>query len=248
MDQNFFENLNFKPFFADFFDNAPDLYAFAKDADLRFTMMNKALLKRIGIRTESEILGKNDFDFFERNLAELFREEDREVIESKTPALNRTWSVPSGKGGLDWYISSKYPLSNYSGDVIGYIGVMRGITEAGSILEPYSEMTAAINFIQNNFYKQIEIPLLAELVHLSVSQFERKFKQLLKMTPLKFINKVRIDNACEMLIRTNDTLSSIAIDCGFYDHSYFTKIFKKQMNMAPAAYRKEYLQKENRRG
>jgi len=241
MDSNFFQNLDIKPFIADFFDNAPDLYAFAKDADFRFTMMNKALLKRIGLSSESEVLGKSDYDFFKPNLAELFQKEDREVFESKAPVLNKTWSVPNGTGGIDWYISSKYPLFNYNGEVIGYVGVMRGITKAANILGPYSEMTPVINFIQDNFSKQIEVNFLANMVNLSVSQFERKFKKLLTMTPLKFINKVRIDNACQMLITSNDILSSIAYDCGFYDQSYFTKIFKRQMGVTPAAYREEYL-------
>lgn len=242
MDLKFFENLDIKPFFNNFFNNAPDLYAFAKDRDMRFTMMNKALLNRIGIHSESAILGKSDFDFFQPNLAELFRKEDNEVFETKKPVMNRTWSVPNGKGGLDWYISSKYPLTNYSGEVIGYIGVMRGMTKAGSILEPYTKMSEVINFIQEHYTRQIEIASLASMANLSVSQFERKFKKLLNMTPLKFINKVRVDNACDQLIRSNDTISSIAIECGFYDHSYFTKIFKKQMSVTPAAYRLQYLQ------
>ncbi|NQZ58297.1 MAG: helix-turn-helix transcriptional regulator, partial [Lentisphaeraceae bacterium] len=77
---------------------------------------------------------------------------------------------------------------------------------------------------------------------LSVSQFERRFKKLVNMTPLRFINKIRIDNACEKLIRSNDTLSTIALECGFFDHSYFSKIFKKHMAQTPGEYRQRYFQ------
>lgn len=240
MDYSFFHNLDIKPFFEGFFNDSPDLYAFAKDKEMRFTMMNKPLLKRIGLHSESEILGKDDFDFFQPNLAELFREEDREVFTTKQAVKNRTWSVPNGKGGLDWYISSKYPLFDHEGEVIGYIGVMRGVTKAGALLEPYSHMNKVILYIQEHFEQQIEVKILAEMVNLSLSQFERNFKKLFNMTPLKFINKVRIDNSCEMLISSNATLSEIALDCGFYDHSYFTKIFKNQMGLTPIQYRKQY--------
>ena len=240
MDYTFFQNLDIKPFFESFFNDSSDLYAFAKNRDMEFTMMNKPLLRRMGVHSEEDVLGKDDFDFFQPNLAELFREEDREVFESKKPVRNRTWSVPNGKGGLDWYISSKYPLFDHEGEVIGYIGVMRGVTKAGSVLEPYSLMNKVILYIQDHFEEQIEIATLAEMVNLSVSQFERNFKKLFNMTPLKFINKVRVDNACEMLINTHATLSEIALDCGFYDHSYFTKIFKNQMSMTPIQYRKQY--------
>lgn len=240
MDYTFFQNLDIKPFFESFFNDSPDLYAFAKNRKMQFTMMNKPLLRRMGVQTEEDVLGKDDFDFFQPNLAELFREEDREVFETQKPVRNRTWSVPNGKGGLDWYISSKYPLFDHEGEVIGFIGVMRGVTKAGSVLEPYSHMNKVILYIQDHFDEQIEIATLAEMVNLSISQFERNFKKLFNMTPLKFINKVRIDNACEMLINTHATLSEIALDCGFYDHSYFTKIFKNQMSMTPIQYRKQY--------
>ena len=94
-----------------------------------------------------------------------------------------------------------------------------------------------------NFATQIEIQTLAELMHLSVSQFERRFKKLLNTTPLKFINKVRVDKSCEILINSYLTISTIALDCGFFDHSYFTKIFKKQMGITPLVYRRQYFQK-----
>jgi AraC-like DNA-binding protein len=241
MNISFFDSVDIKPFISSFFNNSPDLYAFAKDKQCRFTMVNNALLKRLGLSSESEILGKTDFDFFKKNIATLFQIEDQEVMETSTPILNRTWSVPNGKGSLDWYISSKYPLFEKNGQYLGYFGVMRGITKAGSILEPYAQMTDVINYIQANFSQQIEISILAEIVNLSVSQFERKFKKLFGMTPLKFINKVRVDNACDMLTYSYATLSAIALDCGFYDHSYFTKIFKKQMSVTPTIYREKFL-------
>ena len=80
MDTDFFNEVDIKPFFAMFFNNAPDLYVFGKDCNFNFTMMNKALLKRLGISSESEVVGKRDEDFFEANLAELFRQEDRQLF------------------------------------------------------------------------------------------------------------------------------------------------------------------------
>ena len=240
MNTEFLNEADLKPFFSMFFDNAPDLFVFGKDLDYRFILMNKVLLKRLNLNSESEVIGKRDEDFFEANITELFRREDREVFESRKPVISRTWNVPNGKGGFDWYISSKYPIIDKNENVSGLIGVMRGITQASNMLEPYADLTPVITYIQNNYSRQIEISTLAELMHLSVSQFERRFKKLVNMTPLRFINKTRIDKACEKLIRSNDTLSSIALECGFFDHSYFSKIFKKHMNMTPAEYRKRY--------
>lgn len=243
MNNGFFESIDLEPFLSLFFDNAPDLYVFAKTRELKFTMMNKALLKRLSLNSESQVIGKTDFDFFSPNMAELFQREDCELFEKGKPILNRTWSVPNGKAGLDWYISSKYPLQKKSGELAGYIGIMRGISRAGNALEPYAELSPVLKYIEMNFATQIEIQTLAELMHLSVSQFERRFKKLLNTTPLKFINKVRVDKSCEILINSYLTISTIALDCGFFDHSYFTKIFKKQMGITPLVYRRQYFQK-----
>ena len=65
-------------------------------------------------------------------------------------------------------------------------------------------------------------------------------KKMMAITPLKFINKMRVDYACERLIKSHDTLSNIAFDCGFFDHSHFSKIFKKLKGMNPSDYRKKY--------
>ena len=78
------------------------------------------------------------------------------------------------------------------------------------------------------------------MVNLSKSQFARRFKSMFQISPLRYINKVRIDVACEKLLYSNDSLTAIALDCGFYDQSYFTKIFKSQMSVTPMAYRQNY--------
>jgi AraC-like DNA-binding protein len=237
----FFENIELLPFCQDFFNNIPDLFVFGKDTNCKFTMMNNCLLSRLGKSSESQVLGKDDFEFFQPNLAELFQKEDREVFEKKKNIYNRTWSVPNGQGGLDWYVSSKYILRDRQGEVKGLIGVMRGITKASVILEPYADFSKVLTFVQEHYSRQIEVSELASMMNLSVSQFERRFKALLNITPLKFINKCRIDNACEKLLNSNDTIATIALECGFYDHSYFSKNFKKIMSVSPHQYRMNYL-------
>ncbi len=243
MDNVFFENLNIGQFFRDFFNDSDDFFVFAKDKELKFRLMNRALRERIGLANFSDVIGKDDYAFFQSNLVELFRQEDMEVINQKKSKLNVPWSVPNGRGGLDWYISSKYPLFDHFGEVVGLLGVMRGVNKAGSILEPYTQLSKVILYVQKNFSQQIDVEYLAGLANFSVSQFERNFKKLLNMTPLKFINKVRLDNACELLISTRKGLSEISSECGFYDHSYFTKVFKQQMGMTPMIYRQKHFRR-----
>lgn len=68
---------------------------------------------------------------------------------------------------------------------------------------------------------------------LVISQLERRFKKLFKITPLKYINQVRLHAAAQLLTSTEESLGSIASDCGFYDQSHFTHQFKKAHGISP---------------
>jgi AraC-like DNA-binding protein len=241
MNQKFFSQLKLDGFIHNFFNHAPDLFVFAKDKNFRFTMMNNALLKQVNINVESEVLGKTDHDFFSAQQADLFRTEDKELFQNEKELINRSWAIDNRKGGIDWYIASKYPLLNHRDECIGLMGIMRSTSQVGSYLSPYTQFTPVFNYIKTNISRQIEIDELAHICKLSLSQFERRFKSSLGTSPLKFINKMRIDRACELIIQTHDTLSSISLDCGFFDHSHFTKVFKRIKGMSPSQYRKDYL-------
>jgi AraC-like DNA-binding protein len=59
---------------------------------------------------------------------------------------------------------------------------------------------------------------------------------------------VRIRAASLRLTSTNDTIAHIALDCGFYDHSHFTRNFRKIMGTSPKEYRKQYMVQPKGRG
>jgi len=66
-----------------------------------------------------------------------------------------------------------------------------------------------------------------------MSQLDRKFKRLFQLTPQQFLLRVRLNAACQMLGSTDRSVSQIALGVGFYDQSYFTKHFRRQMGMTP---------------
>lgn len=59
------------------------------------------------------------------------------------------------------------------------------------------------------------------------------------MGPLEYINTVRIQNACEMLRRTDDTVANIAYKCGFFTLSTFNRNFKHSTGVSPVEWRKQ---------
>ena len=78
------------------------------------------------------------------------------------------------------------------------------------------------------------------MCELSVRQFERKFKEYLKMPPQQYIIKMRVHAACDDLRRSRKSIADIATDLGFYDQAAFSRQFRKHMGMTPLFYRKEY--------
>jgi PAS domain S-box-containing protein len=225
---------------ASLFDFLPATYFYVKNTQSQFTMGNRAFLDLLGVDQVEDVLGKTDRDYFVRPIADKYIDEDQAVMSGRRPISNQVWLVPDSHGALAWYVSTKTPLFDRDGEVIGIAGVMRDYERAGAVLNPYTEMSEVVEHITAHFARRIDVKRLAAMVHLSVSQFDRKFKQIFGLTPLQYITRIRVDAACDQLVRTEQPLSQIAQATGFYDHSYFTKQFKKLIGMTPKQYRKRY--------
>ena len=221
-------------------DCLPEVYFWAKNEQSQFVMVNRALLTMHGCRCEEEMIGKTDCDFHPRDLADQYVEEDRRVMRGGVPVVNQAWLVSDSTGALKWYICSKIPLFGDGGKVIGSAGVMRDYEKAGTVLEPYREMEKVVKYVFTKYAEKIDVRQLAATAHLSVSQFDRKFKHVFQMTPQQFVLRVRINAACRALTSTDQTVTQIAHRTGFYDQSYFTKQFRRQTGTTPVAYRNKY--------
>lgn len=225
---------------APLFDYLPDVYLYVKDTEGRFIRANEALWRMRGFDSEGEMLGKTDFDLHPRYLAERYVAEDREIMRSGTPLPNQIWLVPGRPGELKWFVSTKIPLLNARGNVIGVAGAMRDLEVAKSLNAPTDEMEKVVSFVLRNYERPIRVTQLADLVLLSVSQFDRRFKALYRMTPQQYVLRVRLHAACHALLASSSSITQIASMCGFYDQSYFTRQFRKHLGITPSDYRVRY--------
>ena len=82
---------------------------------------------------------------------------------------------------------------------------------------------------------------LADQACMSEPNFYRTFKQTFGMTPVDYINQQRIALASRLLRTTNRYLADISLDCGFNNLTYFMKLFRREMGLSPAQYRKQAL-------
>jgi sigma-B regulation protein RsbU (phosphoserine phosphatase) len=108
-------------------ENMPDMIYF-KDADSRFIMVNKAYCERFDIE-HGEIVGKTDFDLFADAHAQQAYDDEQRIISTGDPLVNfeekETW--PDGR--ITWASTTKMPLQDADGNIIGTFGISRDITD-----------------------------------------------------------------------------------------------------------------------
>ena len=238
--ERFLERMHSPQQMQQLFNHLPDVYFFAKDREGRFVMGNELFVRQCGVEGEGEILGKSDFDFFPRDRAEGYVRDDRRVMETGESIVNHVEPAPDPHDAINWFVTTKVPIYSVGGEIIGIAGIARDIALAGLALQPYVEMRAVLEHVRDHYADPIEIRRLAALVHLSVSQFERRFRKAFGISPLKHVTNVRLRAAARRLAETNDTIASIALDCGFYDHSHLTRTFRRHYGASPREYRRRY--------
>lgn len=223
--------------FTELFNVLPSVYFFTKDLNHRFQAVNQAFAETHGLSNPLEIVGMTDHDFHTPALASLYVEEDNKVMRSGRPLLNQIWLVIDHAGLPRWYLSSKFPLRNSSGKIAGIAGVMRPYhgVEAGH--GTYARLTPALNRVVRDYSEKLSIPELAKSCNLSESQFQRQFQRCFKMTVGNYILSVRLLMARQRLSTSDAPVGAIALDCGFYDQSHFTRAFQKANGLSPRAFR-----------
>jgi len=202
-------------------------------------MANRLAAHLCGLDNEEDMIGKSDYDLFPKDRADLYVKDDQQVFETGEPIVDRVELAPDPGHAINWFITTKMPLYSNDGEIIGLACIARSTESDNETLRPYVEMNEVLDYIRENYASAIKIEELAKLVHLSPSQLERNFKKVFKITPNQHIQDVRIRAACNLLLSTNNTIAAIALDSGFYDHSHFTRTFKKITGISPGDYRKK---------
>lgn len=108
-------------------NNVPDSI-YCKDLSCRKTLANKMDILYMGGLTEEDVIGKSDFDIYPREVAEKFYADDRSILDTGKPVINREEIIYDEKGNKKWLLSSKLPLKDSKGKIIGLVGIGRDIT------------------------------------------------------------------------------------------------------------------------
>jgi len=95
----------------------------------------------------------------------------------------------------------------------------------------------ALEYLQHNFEKRISLDEMASLCNISSSYFSKLFQKVTGGNFAHYINRLRVERACVLLVESDLPITVIALDLGFDDNSYFDKVFKRITGMTPSLYR-----------
>ena len=110
-------------------NNLPD-HIYLRDKEDRFILANRAVAAFMGAGDPEALVGKRDSDFYPPSVAEVFAADDRLILEEGKSVINQERCDRSASGELRWTMTTKVPLFDESGSVIGLVGVSRDFTES----------------------------------------------------------------------------------------------------------------------
>ncbi|MDA7501028.1 AraC family transcriptional regulator [Akkermansiaceae bacterium] len=223
---------------SELFNYMPDTLYFVKDLALRLMAGNQTFVERCGFQTEEEMIGKSDREIFPIEMAEKYMNDDRKVIASKEPLIEIVELFPNQIGEPEWFVTNKIPLFDQDGKVAGVCGLVKSFEGVRTSLQPYLDLLPVTEYLKNNSASKVSMPDLAKSIGMSVRKLQRRFQETFKTSPQKYVGRLRILEACELLVKTKLPVTEIALQVGFYDHSAFSKKFSELIGMSPRDYRK----------
>lgn len=215
----------------DVLDYLPDTVAFVKDAQGRYLYANRTLLERLG---RASVLGLRASEVFPASLGAAYTQQDTAVLAGRTLTEHLELHLYPG-GAAGWCLTTKRTLGEAHAPV-GLLGLSRDLHLPRSHAVAHG-LAAATARIENEYAAPPTVPELARSAGLSVSTFERQIRRVYGLTPTQLLTRTRIGAATEMLARTGLSVAQIAVECGYFDHSAFTRAFKGAVGLTPSGYR-----------
>ena len=217
------------------FDTLSDIYYFAKNRAGQFVWGNRLLQEKHALARIDDIIGQTDHDFFRRDIADRIRADDLSVMENGITVKNKLEVIDAGNGELTWLFTTKAPIRNQLGEIVGIEGFSRDAQRSQDVIAPFHEFRTCIEYLQEHLTENVSIDQLAKLSCMSLSTFERRFKEHFSLTPKQYILHMKVHEACRRLPSAK-SIARVALETGFGGQSYFTKQFRSVVGITPKQY------------
>ncbi|PLZ02386.1 AraC family transcriptional regulator [Burkholderia sp. WAC0059] len=217
-------------------DAIPNAVFFIKDLDARYQAANLTLALRCGFKSIEPLLDKTSAEVFPTQMGSLYTEQDLLVLRQGANIRHQLELHLYGSREPGWCLTSKLPLRDQDGRIVGMAGISVDLLATRDNPPVYERLAAVDNYIREHYNENISLVDLTEIAQLSAAQLERYCKRIFYLTPRQMIHKVRLEHA-HRLLQTDQSITEIALQCGYTDHSAFSRQFKALTGLSPRQYR-----------
>jgi len=221
------------------FDRSSDVAFFVKDVAGRYIAVNESLVARHGLKSKSQVIGKCPRDICPGDFGQVPTEQDERVLRTGRPLIDHLEMHLHRPNDPVWCLTTKLPMLDSTGAVVGLIGFSRDIRAPFKPDEIPKDFATALEEFEQSLSCDVTPTWLANRSRLSPQRLARLTKRLFDLTPGQFITKSRIAAASRMLCDSERSVAEIAHSCGFFDHSAFTRAFRSATGMSPSEYRSQ---------
>ena len=181
------------------FDALPDVAFFVKDKEGRYRAVNRSLMERHGLFDESQVIGKRPCDISSGDFGLIPSLQDERVLRTKSAIhehLELQWHRP---GHPCWCLTTKLPLFDQQGEIVGLIGFSRDLRAPINSQEIPAALANVLEHFDRHLADRMTPSSLAKLAGMSPTRFARLMKRLFEITPNQYIAKHRISAASDLL-------------------------------------------------
>lgn len=222
------------------FDTVGDVLFCVKDRARRYVAANRAFIERAGLPNRAVLIGLTAREIFPEILAAGYEQQDEEVFSKGATVRDRLEMITQSDGNIGWFVSQKVAVRSVSGDIIALAGISRDLGAPAAKDSDFGLIKSVLDKLHRDSAEPLRIESLAKQAGLSWSQFERRVRSITGLTPRQLLTKSRVEKAAQALRTTDQSLSSIAIEGGFYDQAAFSRQFRAATGLTPSEYRRAF--------
>lgn len=221
------------------FDALPNVLFHIADGQERIIAMNPRCLENCNAVRELDVVGESITALFPPVLAEVYMARDREVLTTGRPIVNRVYSHCADRS-TTLRMMNVWPLCDARGRIIGTAAAYTDAASKDSLPDWYGSIKDVVAFIDRHYAERLSLMQLAKIANVSETRFRRLFKNVMEMTPGRYLTTIRLNAARKLLATTDMLISDIATQVGFWDQSHFVKAFKRERGLTPSQHRKRH--------
>lgn len=211
-----------------------------KDLAGHILFVNSFYLNQSGRKSADEVLGHTADDFPKHDLLAAYAEEERKVAKTGIPYMQE---LQKDLQTVSMNFVVIYPtLSIIDGKAIGTTTYYYCDRETIPSASRYDSIKKSLFYINDHIAEPLTIPELAKLAACSESKYRKLFAELTLVTPGEYIVRGRVNLAKSLLSSTDNKISDIANQTGFYDQSHFIHAFKRLIGVTPTAFRRKIVE------